>query len=73
MPGLSSADDVDGVGVTAPASWTLTLVRARPRPARDRRMVQATHVPTLICVCGATATSLETAAIHQRDHHPTGE
>lgn len=33
-------------------------------------MVQATHIPTLICVCGATATSLETAAIHQRDHHP---
>ncbi len=73
MPGLPSADDVDGVAVTAPASWKLTLARARPRPARDQRMVQATHIPTLICVCGAIATSLEAAVIHQRDHHPDGE
>lgn len=56
-------------------SWSLSLARVHPRPARDPRMIQSTHALVLTCqLDGERFTSTEAAYLHQRDQHdPEGD
>lgn len=51
-------------------SWSLSLARVHPRPARDPRMIQSTHAMVLTCqLDGERFPTLEAAFVHQRDQH----